>query len=264
MKALIKWTLWQKRWSILWWSIGTFALIFINLIFYPTFKDQAAELQKSFDKLPEAAVQLMGGSTDFYSPVGFLNSQIYFMLLPLLLGILAINLGKGLIGKEEQDKTIENLLSRPVSRSRLLSSKAISGLIILIAVGLVSALTTVLTAMIVNLDLSVTRMLLVTAVCLLLVLSFGAVAFAITATGKARLASVGTATAIAMGGYLLSSLSGTVTWLKVPSKFLPFDYYQSEAILRGSYNWWNITFFVGLTVACWIIAWISFRKRDLT
>lgn len=260
---IIKWTLWQRRISIIWWSIGAFGLIFINMVFYPSFKDQAEELQKSFESLPDAAIQLFGGSADFFSPIGFVNSQIFFLMLPLILGILAIGLGSSLLAQEEQNLSIESLLSRPTTRARLLLAKAISGGIILFIVTLAGLVTTLITAKVVDLDLSAWLMVLTTINCFLLTLSFGAVAFVITTLGKARVASIGIATLVGLGGYLVASLAGTVEWLKVPSKVFPFHYYQSEAILRETYNWANSLFFVGIIVICAGVSWLAFRKRDI-
>ncbi len=261
--SVFKWTILQRKFSIFWWSLGILFLIFINMIFYPSFKDDAEQLQKSFENLPDSAVQFIGGSTDFFSAVGFLNSQIFFITLPLLLGILAIGLGSSLLAKEEQDKTIEALLARPLSRSKLLISKALAGIFILSFVTIVGLLTTILSAKLVDLEVSVAKISVVTLVCFLLAVSFASIAFILSATGRARGASIGIATTIALGGYIISSLAGTVDWLKAPSKLFPFDYYHSEEILRGTYNWANIWFFVILTAALGILSWYVFKKRDL-
>lgn len=263
MIPIFRWTLWQRRWSVLGWSIGVFFLIFISMIFYPSFRDQGEELQKSFENLPDTAVQLFGGSTDFFSPVGFLNSQIFFLTLPLILSILVIGLGSSLLAREEKDQTIELLLARPVSRSKLLISKVLAGGAITTIVGAVGLITIVITALIVDISLPMSRIVLATLVCLLMALSFGAVAFAFTAIGRARGASIGVATIVAFGGYMIDSLAGTVEWLQTPSKLFPFHYYQSEAILRGTYNWNNIIFFIALIAACAAVSWWAFRKRDL-
>ncbi len=263
MKAVIKWTLWQRRFNIVWWSIASFFLIFINMIFYPSFKDQAVQLQKSFENLPQTTVQFIGGSTDFFSPIGFLNSQIFFFMLPLLLGVLAIGLGSSLLAREEQNKTIESLLARPISRARLLLSKATAGFVILGTVTLISLITTLVTSRVVNIQVSMVNIVLATIACFLLVLSFGAIAFLFTATGRVRGSSIGIATAVGLGGYIINSLAGTVNWLKVPSKLLPFHYYQPEAILRGTYEWSNILFFLVITLGSGILAWLSFRRRDI-
>lgn len=263
MIPIIKWTLLQRKFSTFWWSIGILFFIFINMIFYPSFKEDAEQLQKSFENLPDSAVQFIGGSTDFFSAVGFLNSQIFFITLPLILGILAISLGSNLLAKEEQEKTIEALLARPISRSQLLTAKTIAGILILSFVTLIGLITTITSAKIVELDVSAGSISLVTLVCFLLSLSFGAIAFIFAATGRARGASIGIATTFALGGYIISSLAGTIDWLKVPSKVFPFDYYHSEAILRGTYDWANVLFFIAVTAVLGILSWIIFKKRDL-
>lgn len=233
------------------------------MIFYPSFKDQAAELQKSFENMPEAAVQLFGGSTDFFSPVGFLNSQIFVMTLPLLLGILAINLGTSLLGREEQSATIEHLLSRPISRTKLLIAKALAGLGILTLIAGIGAATTIITAHLVDLDVSSFYILQAFFVCYLFALSLGALTYMLTATGRARGASIGIAALVGIGGYLISSLAGTVDWLELPAKLVPFHYYESEAILRHNYEWIKTTFFIGWITLCAGLSWLSFRNRDL-
>lgn len=263
MLAITKWTLWQRRWSTMWWSVGIATFIFINMVMYPSFKDQASELQKSFENLPDTAVQLFGGSTDFFSPVGFLNSQIYFIMLPLLLGILAIGLGSSILAREEQDHTIETLLARPVSRARLLAGKTVAAVTIITAVTLVSLVLTVITAIAVDIDIALVRLFEVTFVCWLLALSFGVVALLLTSFGKARSASLGVASVFALGGYIVSSLAGTIDWLEIPSKIFPFHYYQSEAILRNAYDWKNIIFFLAVLTIGYVVAWRIFSKRDI-
>lgn len=263
MMPIIKWTLWQRRVSTAWWSAGAFALIFFSMIFYPSFKDQAGELQKTFEQLPDAAVQLFGGSTDFFSPVGFMNSQIFFITLPILLAALAINLGASLIGREENDSTLETLLARPVSRGKLLAAKAVAGGLILTAVSLVCLATIVITAKIVGLEISTGLLALATISCYLLSLTTGAITFLVAATGRARHMSIGVGAFVAFGGYIMASLAGTVDWLKYPAKVFPFNYYGSEAILNQVYDWANLLFFAAVTAACGLLAWLSFRRRDI-
>lgn len=263
MKAVIRWTLWQRRVSTIWWSIGMFGMIFINMIFYPSFKNDAAELQKTFEQLPDAAVQLFGGSTDFFSPIGFLNSQIFFMLLPLLLGILAIGLGNSLLGREEQDLSIENLLARPLTRTKLLIAKALAGVLILSIVCAVGLITTLASARLVDLDVAASNIIVATLVCYLFALSLGAIAFLFTASGRARSASLGVTAFIGLGGYIISSLAGTVDWLGSIAKIFPFHYYDPETILRGGFDWGGPIFFTSLTAACAVLAYISFRRRDI-
>lgn len=263
MKSILYWTLWQRRISILWWCVGVFALIFINLAFYPSIKDQAAQLDQSLAQIPESARGLFSDTADFLSPTGYLSSQIFYLLLPMLLTILAISLGSSLIAKEEQNGTLELLLSRPISRTKLLTSKLFSGLAICVLVGFVAGATSVIMAHLVRLDVPLLNILFATIATILLALSFGMLAFALTMFGKARGASIGLASLYALGGYVISSLTSAADWLKYPSKAFPFEYYQPAVILQGTYNWANMVFILGLIALLTVVSLWAFKSRDL-
>lgn len=233
------------------------------MLLYPSFKDQATELEKSFADLPPAAVQLFGGSTDFFSPVGFLNSQIFFIMLPLLLGALAISLGASLIAREEQEKTIESLLARPISRGKLLIGKMLAGSLILLIVSLLATIATMASAKVVSLDIQLSLVWVACVICFLLSWSTGAVALLVTSFGRARSAAVGIGALLGVGGYLVVSLSGTVEWLQAPSKIFPFHYYRSEVILNGGYSWINVIYFLAIATLCGVLSLVAFRRRDI-
>lgn len=264
MSPVIKATLWQRRWSTFWWAVGIASFIAITLVFYPTFKNSASSLEQSFASLPKAALGLFGGSSDFFSPVGYLNSQIFFLLLPLLLTMLAVSLGASLIARDEQDSTLETLLARPISRGRLMTAKILAGSTILAAVSLVSLAAVVLFARIFQLSaVPSSAIALATVNSFLLAYCTGAIAFLLAATGWARGAAIGIGAFIGFAGYIISSLAGTVNWLKGPSKVFPFNYFQSEAILRQTYHWTSALYFVAVIVVCGILSYTVFRRRDL-
>lgn len=264
MIEITRWTLWQKRWTVCWWVAGILFFVFLTLIFYPTIKDQSTQLDKSFNQIPQAAKQLFTDTNDIFSPVGYLSSQIFYLMLPLLLGILAINQGMGLVGKEERDNTIEMLLARPLSRGRLLTGKATAGLIIVAGAAVLSTLFTALMCRLSGLEVSVRYVLEAGAAVMLLSLSFGSIAFMLTALGRAgRAASIGISALVALGGYILVSLAPSVAWLRWPAKIFPFNYYHSAELLTGTYNWLNAVYFAVVVIGCLIVSWLAFRYRDL-
>lgn len=263
MTPIIKWTLWQRRWSTLWWSVGLLAFILLTLVFYPSFKNSANTFAHTFDNLPKAAVGLFGGSTDFFSPVGYLNSQIFFLMLPLLLTMLAVSLGASLIAREEQDLTIELLLARPVSRSKLLAAKICGGSIELVVVAAAATTAVVLSSKLFGITVPSPAIALTGLNSLLLAYCTGAIAFLLAATGRARGAAIGIAALVGFGGYLVSSLAGTIDWLKGPAKIFPFNYFQSEAVLRQTYHWTSALYFVAIIIGCGILSFIAFRRRDI-
>jgi ABC-2 type transport system permease protein len=261
MWAIVRWSLWQRRWSRFWWIIGIVLTVVLVLALYPSIRDQAAQLNKSFSGFSNSTLSLFGG-TDFFSPVGYLNSQLVYFTLPLLLIILSINVGMSM-GREEANGTLETLLARPITRTQVLTAKALSGIMDLFIVTLVGSVVTVLMAAVVNMKIPLIYIVAACFACFMLVLTFWGVAFLLAATGRGRVAALGIAAVYAMGGYLIGSLSGTVHWLHNPSLIFPYHYYQTADILRGTFRWSSIIFFMVFTLACFVLSWLSFRRRDL-
>lgn len=264
MKPIVKWGLRQRRWSIIVWSVTVAAFIVMNLAFYPSFKDKSLELEESFSQIPDVAVALFSDTGEFFSPTGYLSSQVYYFMLPLLLGILAIGLGASLLAKEEADGTIELLLSRPISRRKLLVGKAATGLMIVGIVGFVSLVSIIVVAQIVQIDVGLAGMILATLVAILLAICFGSVAFMVAAIGRAgRGSAIGIASLYALGGYIISSLLQVADWLKYPAKLFPFKYYHPAEILNGTYDWRNLWFMVVVTCIAGFVSILTFNNRDI-
>ncbi len=263
--ALIRSELWQRRWALMWWSIAIVAFIVLNLAFYPSFKDQAGELDKALSNMPDSLKALFTDTGDFTSPVGYLSSQIYYLLLPALLTVYSIGIGASLLAKEEQQGTLELLLARPLSRTKLLISKLIAGLLGLLFLGTIALIVSVISVHLVGLEVSRLAVAVTTLDAMLLAGLFGAIAFMFSALGRpARLASIGIASLVAFGGYIISSLDQTVTVLTWPAKLLPYHYYTPAEILRGTTSGkWQMLGFLIASLLLFVIAWIGFRRRDI-
>jgi ABC-2 type transport system permease protein len=176
---------------------------------------------------------------------------------------MGVGLGSSLIGREETDGTIESLLARPISRAKLLISKAMAGTTSLLVVTAVGSAAIIILAKVVNMGIPLGNIASACFACFMLVLTFSALAFLLAATGWARAAAMGLTVVYALGGYIIGSLATTVHWLKTPSLIFPYHYYRSADILRGTFNWSSIIFFVAFTLGCILLAWLSFRRRDI-
>jgi ABC-2 type transport system permease protein len=263
MKTLIKWTLWQRRYSVIWWSIGLIAFITLELSVYPSIRDSAQELNKALAQMPAAARNLFG-SQDLFSPVGYLNSRLFYLLMPLMLSILAIGLGSSLIAREESDGTIELLMSRPVSRAKLILAKIIAGLAVVMAVSAAATLAMLVLVKLVNLAVPLPRVAFAALGATILALLFGSLALAISSFGRlGRGASIGIASLIGLGSYIIASLESSVHWLQMPAKVLPYHYYNPSQVLNGSYAWMVLGVFSAISIGFCIVAWLAFRRRDL-
>lgn len=263
--ALIGWELRQRRWSLLWWSAGFGVLVALIMLVYPAFDDQAAQLNESLAAIPDSAKQLFTDTADLFSPVGYLSSQLFYLMMPILFIWLAISLGSSVISREERSTTIELLLSRPVSRGRLVLAKSAAAFLAYTIVSVVVVIVALSCASAVEFKgVAPENIALTTVMSAALGLVFGAVALFVTALGRlGRLSAIAVASLVAVASYLASSLDTTVRWLQTPAKFMPFHYYHPANMLEGGFAPKYLALFLAVTLACGVLAWLVFRRRDL-
>ncbi|MCS6962843.1 ABC transporter permease [Thermoflexus sp.] len=126
MKANIYWfELRRKRNSLLIWSasIALVALLYMGL--FPTFADYAAVLQETLKRLPPEYLEAFGmAGVDLSSVTGYYS--FVFTFLQILLALQASNYGFGLIAVEEGQMISDFLVSKPVTRAQILTSKLLA------------------------------------------------------------------------------------------------------------------------------------------
>src|SRR5512143_3928530 len=117
-------TLRDLRWPTFWTGLGMAILSGYFMWIYPTFA-KTMDLQGMLDKFPDALKALIGAQLiDVSTPTGFLNMELFPLMLPLVLGGFAIALASGATAGEEARGTIDVLLSEPVERWRVVTEKS--------------------------------------------------------------------------------------------------------------------------------------------
>ena len=263
MNAVVAWELKRRLLFILWWTIGIGSLIAVTVLAYKAIGHDATQLNATFNSISSSSGGFFGGS-DFFSPIGYLSSQIYYILLPILVIILAVVLAAGLMNRDENDKTVEYTLARAVSRRELIFAKAIAGLLIVGAVCLLTFLVTITTVNIAGIKINQTDLFVTHVLSFAFSASFGALAFMLMAASQlTRKLASSAAISLAFGGYVVSSLAGLVHWLKIPAKFMPYHYYDTVGLLRGHIGMGLVAYLFGVTAVSAIIATIGYANRDI-
>lgn len=264
MRAIFLWELRRRRNFIIWWSVGVVALIAVLMSIYPSIHQQAAQLDQIMKQLPESVRALRGGENDLSSPVGYLNAELFYITLPLLFIIMAVNLGSGLLAKDEQEHTLELILARPASRGTILLAKALSGLTIITLIGIVATLTAVIAAKLVGMDLAPGYIVLASVGTTVFAASFGALAYALSAASIfSRKLGIAIAVIASFGGYLLESLSSLNDVVKSFAQLLPYHYFKPQDLLAGKLDEGLVLYMLGIFVACSIVSFVGFRRRDI-
>jgi ABC-2 type transport system permease protein len=268
MITMLLWELRQRRWAIFWWTFGSVLTSVGILLLFPPIRDQANQFNQVLNQLPAGLRQLKTGgasSINVADPVSFLNSQLFYITLPIIWIILAVTRVNGLVGRDEENHTLELLLARPIGRSRVLFAKALDLFAEFIIVGGVTLLAITLLAPLFDLHIGSAPLALATAYTAAFSLSFGLIAFALqAASGLTRRAASAVAVFIGFGGYLITSLGGLTDWLEVPAKFAPYHYFAPDKILLGQpVNGLDI-YLAGIVIVTGAVAYWGFRHRDIS
>ena len=265
MIPVLRWELRQRAVKTACWGWGVSIYVLLVTAVYKSFiHSQGFNLAKNVQKLPDTVKSFTSIGGNFNTPSGFLSSEPYYVVLPILFITLAISMGSSLLASEESSGTIELLLSRPLSRGRLLAAKALSGMVLLALVNALSGVVMTVFTRIFNMDIAVGLLWKAQLMLYLLALLFGALAFMLTAVGRAgRSSALGITMLLAIGGYVLTSLEGAVHWLAWPAKLLPYHYYKPSQILNGSFTTKPALCYVAIIILFGVVSWVAFRRRDL-
>jgi ABC-2 type transport system permease protein len=261
MTALLRKTMRDQQRAFVAWGIGLAGMAVMYAAFYPSVRDSAPDLQRYLENLPEAFKNLIGG--DFTSPAGYLRSETFSTLGPILLLVFAIGAGSRAIAGEEEGRTLDLLLSTPVRRRQVLFDKWIAMAASALGLATVLGLTTAVVGPSFELHIPIVDLASACLMLYLLELAFGTIALALGCfTGRRGLAN-GITGALATIAYVLNVLASAVGALAPLRPLSPFRWYLEPDPLVDGVTAVNVAVFVGITAVAYVAAWLSFERRDL-
>lgn len=258
-------TLRDTRRAVLWWSLGLVGLTAMMVAVYPTVRDNP-DLNELVEDYPEAlkAFIAFGGDLDYVSGAGYLGSELFSFMVPLLLLIAAIGAGARAIAGEEESGTLDLLLANPISRRRLVLEKLGALGAEIAALALVLWLSLVVGVEAVGMGVSAAHLAAATGSAALLAFAFGAIALLLGAATGRRALAVGVASAGAVAAYLVSSLAALVDFLEPARTASPFYHYVASDPLRQGLALGHVGFLVLLGALAAALAPLFLDRRDVT
>ncbi len=256
-------TLRDQRRSLLWWGIGVVALTSLTVAFYPAFSD-VPDFDELFEQMPEALTKLFAGEfTDLTSPEGFLNSQLFFFVVPLMFVIFAVLGGSAAIAGEEGAGTLNLLLTSPTPRWRVVVHKFGAVAVATLVLALLMWVGLAVGAVAVGMDISLAGLAAASLSTALLAVAFGTFALALGCITGARGLSAGAASAVAIAAYFLNALAPLADALAPLQKLSPFYYFIGAEPLANVLDALHVAVLLGLTAAALGVALFTFERRDL-
>ena len=227
------------RKSMIIWALSMSVLVIIYMALYPAFTSDVAAAKHLLSSLPEAVrVALNISLGNFFTLDGFYGYILGFATLAA--AIQAMNMGTGVISKETSGKTADFLLSKPITRSRVVSAKLAAALTVIVVTDAVFAAVAFVAALMVSKDPVDARMFfLLTSTLLLVQLMFIALGalFAVTIPKIKSVISVSLPTVFAF--YIVGTIGDLVGNKSVryisPFRFYDPNYIISHGSLEGRY-----------------------------
>lgn len=262
MTGYLSRTLYEKRWFLLGWSVVIAAMVFLVVLLFPAMRD--SDIGQLAATAPEQMRGLFGDLESFRQLPNFIATQLYDIRIPLFMMILSLVLALGLSVSLEEKGSLRTSLITPLSRTRLMAETWLAGSLIIGLVSLISAGATYLGVALIG---EPTPHELIWRLALLSWL-YGVAAFSIPlavgfATGsRAWTLSIGLL--VTVGGFILSSFAATIAWLQDWELLSLLHYYDTAALLEGSYRLSDIWILSLLSLVPLLLAGLLFRRRDLT
>ena len=131
------------RKAMFFWTLAIIAFMLSAMSKYQGYQKSGTSINEVIESMPAGLGAVLGfKGLDLQTAGGFF--AMCALYLSIMLGVHAVLLGSGIIAKEESDKTIEFLCSKPVSRNRILFSKLLAALTTIVILNIVTAITSVI------------------------------------------------------------------------------------------------------------------------
>ena len=256
-------SLWDFRKAAIYWIISIFLLALYIVFVISTIELDA--FQTIIDSFPKALTQFIAGESgiDFGSIEGFLNAQIFTIMAPIFAIAVAVNSGGKSTANEESSKSLDIILSAPITRESFLIQKVFSMVIKTFFIATVHWLSYYILCKMFSQDISAEGLF---AICLnlfLMGISFGVIAVYVGTLNGSSTNSIGIAGGLALISYLIANIAPLVDSLDITKYFSLFYYYKSGDPLKlGVHNWHWIPFTTTF-VLFFLLSIIQFKKRNL-
>ena len=256
-------TLRDQRRALVGWTIGMAALVLLYASFYPSIRSNADTLNKYMETLPEALRNIVGRSGDISSPVGYVRSEIFSTMGPLLLLILAIGAGARAVAGEEEGRTLDLLLANPVRRRAVVLQKFWAMVASTSGVGLVLLVSIAVFGPAFGLHIGLVDVAAAVVSAIVLAVGFGSVALAVGCWRGRRAVAVAASTSLAVAAYLLNILAPSVEALSRYQVLSPFYHYIEYDPLRTGFSALHLSVLVAIAAVALALALLAFERRDL-
>ncbi|HZK70443.1 MAG TPA: ABC transporter permease subunit [Clostridia bacterium] len=250
------------RKSTIVWTLSLIAIVILFMSIFPAFAKDAATFQKYIDSIPKALTAALGITSLDLSVLGFYS--VIFTYIMLCGAIQAMNIGLSIVSNEERGKTADFLLSKPITRQQIITSKLLAALTSIVITNIIFiTVATIVLQSVKTEPFSINKFALISLSLFLTQLIFVSMGVFISIIVKKIKSVLPISLGIVFGFFIIGML-GSVIGDDVAKYITPFKYFDPAKIIKNSaYE----TQFVVITIVFVILAtvgsYVLYSKKDM-
>jgi ABC-2 type transport system permease protein len=231
---------------------------------FPAFKEPLKEMGET--GLFDSFSSFLGPATfDMATYVGFLNLELYQIFWMIILGIIIGFIAASIVSKEIESKTIDILMSNPISRKQIVFEKFIGLIPMAIVINFGTMLAVVGVTVAIGEELDLGNLLLTHIASIPYFLAILGIAILISVIINEKMKASITFIALLMGMYVIETMSKTVSDYELLGVFSVTHYFVPYDTLKfGEFNVASSLVLICITTVCIVISMIFFEHKDIT
>jgi ABC-2 type transport system permease protein len=266
MRVEILWREVAEHWrGVAAWTVGAMLLSSIYVLFYASIHSSGASIQHLLESLPKALrTALLGSGVNYLSPGGYLGTELFAFLAPVLLLVMGVLGGSRALAGEEDNGTIELLLSTPTPRSRLTLQKALGALlpVFVVTAGIWTAVAAVGPSQKLTVNLGGLAVALVAVA--LMATGFGMLAFLVASASGSSSLGGGLAAGVAVCLYVVNVVGSVVRPLTgFAHAVSPFHWVGGAGVLVYGVPWSSLLLLIACPVVLLGVSIVAYQRRDV-
>jgi len=263
MIPMLRKSLWDLRWTTLWYGLVAVLYTSAVLAYFPSVRDNAASFSRILQTYPRSLTAALG-FTDIGSFSGFVGSEVFNLIWPVLMAAFAIATGSAVVAREVEEGTADVWLSLPALRAVLLGGKLLALGLAIVALVAASLVPVAAGAALLAAHVSVGGLLSMGALMASFLLVVAAYSALFSAYSSDRGRAAGLAGGLSLAFYLawvVSRLSPGWSWLGKLSIFTAYE--PQRALETGAVDVVHVVVLLGIAAAAAAVALAGFQRRDV-
>ncbi len=193
-------SLFGMRHGLIGWSIGVALTVWVMAAIWPSM--QSMDIDALLAQYPEPLKEAFNVA-DFATGTGFLNGELFSIVLPAIFVVYGIGRGARMVAGEEQDGLLELLAVTPTTRTSILLQRAAAIVVGVSVLGAVLWAAILLGSVVAGMEVGVVPAARAALLMSLLGAEFGVVAIAVGAASGRRSIALAASGGLAVAAYLL-------------------------------------------------------------